>query len=202
MVTAGPGVEDDRGAPARRPVLLADHQLAGLGRGRPVDAAQVVAVAVGADRDVVLAVQGDHVRDGALGADAAAGRLAAAERHDLGQHEDVAGPGDRGHPGAQPERVPQPDAQRPEPVPTADVGAHRVVHLLAVTTAQPRHDEARPVAERVVELLLGHQQRAGGAAGVLDAERDQRLLVDLDPSGHARCARGRTAGRGGASAAH
>ena len=59
-----------------------------------------------------------------------------------------------------------------------------VVDLLPVAPAQPRHDEARPVAEGVVELLLGHQQRARGAAGVLDAEGDERLLVDLDASGH------------------
>ena len=45
------------------PVLLAHHQLAGAGGGGPVDAAQVVAVAVLADRLVVLAVQRDHVGD-------------------------------------------------------------------------------------------------------------------------------------------
>jgi len=58
------------------------------------------------------------------------------------------------------------------------------VHLLPVTAAQARHDEAGPVAEGVVELFLGHEQRARATAGVLDAQRDQRLLVDLDAPGH------------------
>ena len=93
-------------------------------------------------------------------------------------------PGDRGHAGAQAERVAQPDAERAEPVPAPHVRAHRVVHLLPVAATQPRHDEPRPVTEGVVELLLGHQQGAGRAAGVLDAEGDQRLLVDLDAPGH------------------
>ena len=48
-VGVGPRVEQDDGAALGRPVLLAHHEVPGAGRGGPVDAAQVVAVAVLAD---------------------------------------------------------------------------------------------------------------------------------------------------------
>ena len=94
-MTAGAGVQDQDRPAAGRPVLLAHHELAAVRGRRPVDPAQVVAVAVGADGDVVLAVQGHHVRDGALGADAVTAGVPAAERLHAGQHGDLGGPGQR-----------------------------------------------------------------------------------------------------------
>jgi hypothetical protein len=60
------------------------------------------------------------------------------------------------------------------------------VHFLPVAATQPRHDEPGPVAERVVELLLGHDERAGPTPGVLDRQGDQGRLVDLDAPGYGR----------------
>src|SRR5450759_2885382 len=62
-------IHDNDGSPPGRAILLTHHQLGSMGCCGPVDSAQVIAVAVGADGCVVLPMQGDHVGDGALLAD-------------------------------------------------------------------------------------------------------------------------------------
>ena len=158
-VADGAGVEHDDGTTLGRPVLLAHHQLAGARGRRPVDAAQVVAVAVLAHGLVVLAVQRDHVGDRALRPDAAAERAALGERHHLGQHDDLGVTAHRGGAQGQPERVAHPHAERADAVHAAGVRAHRVLHLLHVAGTQRGQHEARPVAQGVVDRLLGHDDR-------------------------------------------
>ena len=180
-VTAGAGVQDHDRPAAGRPVLLADHELAAVrGRG-PVDPAQVVAVAVAADGHVVLAVQGHHVRDGALGPDAVTAGVSAAERLHARQHGDLGGPGQRGRDGRQPERVAHPESERAELVAPADVRPDGVGDLPALAGLHPRQHEARPVTEHVVHPLLGQLHRAAPGRGVLEDDLHPGGLVDGQP---------------------
>jgi hypothetical protein len=182
-VRAGARVQQDDGPAARRPVLLADHEVAGAGRGRPMDAAQVVTVAVLAHGHVVFTMERDHVGDRTLGADAVARRTARSERLDARQDDQLAAPADCADPRGQAERVAQPDAERPEPVPAPDVRAHGVGDAAALARPERWDHEARAVAERVVELLLGHEQWGLGRCAVLDPDRDDGRLVDGHPAG-------------------
>ena len=177
------GVDEDDGPALRGPVLLAHHEVTGAGRRGPVDAAQVVAVAVLADRLVVLAVEGDHVRDRPLAADAAAERPPGLERDDPGEDDDLAVAGERGAAQGEAERVAHPQPQRTEPVHSAGVRADGVADLGARPGAQRAEDEPRAVAERVVERLLGEEHRRGGGLDVTDPHGDGRPLVDGDPGG-------------------
>ena len=93
LVSSLARVQDDDGAPSGRGILLAHHQLGPMSRGRPVDTAQVVAVVVATDRDVVLAVQGDEVGDGAFSADIVGARTPTAEHLNAGQDQNVGGSG-------------------------------------------------------------------------------------------------------------
>src|SRR5664280_3251420 len=68
LMSSGTRVQDDDGATSGRRIFVAHHQFGPMRCGRPVDTAQVVAVVVATDRDVVLAVQGDEVGDGAFSA--------------------------------------------------------------------------------------------------------------------------------------
>ena len=158
-VSAGPAVEDDDRPALRRPVLLTHHELAGARGCRPVDAPQVVAVAVLPHRLVVLAVQRDHVRHRALGADAAAERPGAGQGDDAGEDDELGVTADRRGPQAEAEGVAHAHRQRADAVDAAGVRAHGVLDLLHRSGSQRGDDEPRPVAEGVVDRLLGHDDR-------------------------------------------
>ena len=115
----------------------------------------------------------------------------AAEGDDPGQHEHLAGSADGGDPGAQPERVPQADPQRAEAVPAAHVRAHRVVDLLALAAPQPGHDEAGPVTEGVVELLLGHDAAGSSAPPAFSMREGDHGTARRPGSARARAVRSR-----------
>ncbi len=181
-----PGVEHDHGPALRGAVLLAHHELAGArGRG-PVDAPQVVTVAVLAHRLVVLAVQGDHVRDGPLRADAAAEGAPVGQWHHPWQHDDLGVAADRCRAQGESERVAHAYPQRPDAVHPAGVRPHGVLHLLHVTRPQRGEHEARPVTQRVVDRLLGHHHRGRAGLDVADAHGDHGALVDGDAGGGGR----------------
>ena len=179
-VTDRAGVEHDHGTPLRRAVLLTHHELAGAGGGGPVDAAQVVAVAVLAHGLVVLAVQGHHVRDRPLRPHAAAERAARGEGHDLRQDDDLGVAAHGGGAQGEAERVADAHAERADAVHPAGVRAHGVLHLLHVTGAERGQHEPWAVAQGVVDGLLGHDDRRGCRLDVADAHGDHRSLVDGD----------------------
>ena len=180
------GVEEEDGAAAGREVLLPDHELADAGGRRPVDPAQVVPVAVLADRGVVLAVERDAVRDRPLGAELGSAWVALRQGMDPGEDEDRGrGPVGR-RPRGQPEGVLDADADRPEPVPSAAVRAHRVADDPLLAGRHGGHDEAGPVAERVVDELLGHEQRRAPVGGIAQVELHRARLVGLEPAGPGR----------------
>ena len=125
-VGLGAGVQQDGRLCPPRPLLQTDHELAGAGGRPPVHLPQVVAVAVLARADVVLAVHGDR-SPGALAATAVAGgQPAGTERPDAGDDDQQCGVGADGAAFDQPERVDQAEAQRPEHVPAAAHPAHPV----------------------------------------------------------------------------
>ena len=201
-VPVGAGVEQHDGPALGRPVLLADHQVAGAGRRRPVDAAQVVAVAVLADGLVVLTVERDHVRDLALGADAVAERPAAEQRHGPGQHDDLGGPLDRRR-----AQLVRPNGSRtrtrsgPSRARPRGGSAPAYCTSAALRAAGPAEHEPGPVTERVVEPLLGQQQRRGRRARCCATGTVTRpTLVDGDPARGGRRATTSRCRRGGARA--
>ena len=181
LVPARARVHEDDGATPGRSILLAHHQLGPMGCGRPVDAAQVIAVAVVADGHIVLAVQGDHVGDGALRADTVPAGSPTTEDLDAGQHQNVGGAGQRCGDGGQAERVPHAQRQRPDPVATADVGADLVVHLADLAGFHRWQDKAWSVAEQVIHTFLGKLQQGAPSRGVLEDDLDAGGLVDDEP---------------------
>ena len=92
----------------------------------PSAPAQVVAVPVLADRDVVFAVQGDQEGDLTLKALADPAQPGPAERLHPGSDDDVTGDPDVCVPGGEPEGVAELGPQRPQPVtPARATGRHR-----------------------------------------------------------------------------
>ncbi len=120
VVGAGARVEDEDGAPPRRAVLLAHHELAPVGGGGPVHAPQVVTVPVAADAHVVLAVEGDHVGHLALAAEPPAVDAVRSERLDAGQDDELALAGERDARRRHAERVAPLEAERAELVRAAE----------------------------------------------------------------------------------
>ena len=125
-VGVGTGVEQDDGAALGRPVLLANHEVAGARRGGPVDPAQVVAVAVLADGHVVLAVQGDEVGE-LFGPHAGARLPAGGQRVDLGQDDEVRRPLQDRVARGEAERILDLHGKRPEVMAPAQVRPDGVV---------------------------------------------------------------------------
>ena len=99
------------------------------------------------------------------------------------QHDEVGGALEHGVAVGQAERVLHLDPEGAEVVASAQVGAHGVVDGAHAARRDPADDEARPVAEDVVEALLGEEDRRRGGRDVLEGERDVGVLSDADPLG-------------------
>ena len=158
-VGVDPRVEQDDGAAPGRSILLAHHEFARARSGRPMDAPQVVAVAVFADRLVVLAVQRHHERNLTLGAHPRARRSIAAERVDAGQDEDLGRLAGLDESLAEPERIAQLHGERPEQVTAAQWWADGIRESAAFARAQRAEQHPRSFPEDVVELFLGEHER-------------------------------------------
>ncbi len=178
-----PGVQQDGGPGAQRLLLPADHQLAVLGGGPPVDPAEVVALPVAAGHHVVLAGQGE----GPGAAVAVAGPLPGQPDrrevlHRRNDGEDVGG-GERAGQLAEPEGVAEAQLERAQAVAAAQVGAHPVGHLAVAARLHPVQDEARARAEDLRHLVLQHQHAGGRPGDVVHPEEGAGLLPGRDPTG-------------------
>ena len=142
-VGSGAGVEQQGGLGAPRPLLEPDHELARAGGRAPVDLPQVVAVAVLADADVVLTVDGDRP-SGALAASALSARgTSRAERQHPGDDEQHGAVGADGVALDEPERIHQAQPQRTEDVPAAASPVQAVPEGRRLAGGQPVDDEPR-----------------------------------------------------------
>lgn len=139
--------------------------------------AQVVAGPVLAQDHVVVAGQ----RQGAGTALALAAPLAA-QPHvrqglDLGDDGEDVGGGEGTVHLAHPERVGQPQLERPERVAAAQVGADPVGDLAVAARLDPVQHEARARPEHVRDLVLQEQQPGGHPGDVVDPQVDPGLLA-------------------------
>lgn len=170
-----PGVEQHRAAGLVRLLLAADHQLAVLGGGPPVHPPQVVAVAVAARDDIVLTGQGQRPGPAVAVARGLAGEAHRRQRRDLGHHgqgvEGAEGAGQFAHA----ERIRQPELQRPQRIPSAQVRAHPVGHLPVPARLHPVQYETRPGPQHVGHPVLEHQHPGRYPRHVVDPQEHPGL---------------------------
>ncbi len=174
-------VVEDQGRPRLPGLLLAaDHQLAELGRAAPVDATQVVTLAVLAHRDVLSAAGREGPGTVVAGPGPGAAERDLGERH--GPRRD--GQRDRRTERAteldQTERVTDPHRHRPDLEAATHVGAHLVGHRVPPALADALEDEPRPGAEHVGHLVLEQQYAVGRHAVVGQRQRDPGGLSGRD----------------------
>ncbi|HQV90340.1 MAG TPA: hypothetical protein PLA46_02080 [Phycicoccus sp.] len=180
-VRGAAGVEQNHGTPACGAVLLTHHHRARACRGRPVDPPEVITLSVFTNRLVVLAVEGDLVRNRPVGTHATSQCSFGHERMDARSDEHCAGAVTGPWRRREPEGVAEPHAQWPQLVDASDVRSEGVLHLAHVARRCRWDDEARPIAERGVEFLLGEREGRGTAARVDQTGDDHGRLVDREP---------------------
>ena len=177
-------MSDDRPA-LGRPVLLAHHEVAGAGRRRPVDAAQVVAVAVLADR--LTSSSPCRAMSWACSPSEPTpelGRRFDDERVHGRQHDEVGGPLEHGVAVGQAERVLHLHPEGPEVVASAQVGADGIVDRRA-----PRPDGMRPTTNRGRSPRTYARRSSARKIGVVAVETfsNERVTwascADADPPG-------------------
>ena len=179
-------VEEDGRARLPGLLLAAHHQLADAGRAAPVDAPQVVAAPVLADRDVLRAAG----REGAGTVVARTGPRATERDARQGGRARCDGESRRGveRPAEldEAERVGHPHRHRADLELSAQLRAHLVGRVAAPPVPEALQDEARAGAEDVGESLLQQQHARGRARLVGDGELDGRGLPGDDELGRDR----------------
>jgi hypothetical protein len=146
-----------------------------------VHAAQVVAAPVLPGRRVVLAVHGHRLGAALAGARVLPGEPDRGQRDHLGDDRQPVDAGEGPGQLAQPERVGEPDHQRADLVPAADVGPQRVPDRAGLVRAEPLQHHPGAAAQRVRQAVL-QQQGAGGQPGeVLQAQYDAGAGADRHP---------------------